>query len=196
MPLLQRFQTNRPYPAFVPSPTEGASPSPPPCPRPRARGVMAIASGKPCSGVVLAAVSLERSDVVPGLARTRLFPRDLPGQWTVVAIATGGGDRGGETPSPDKMTPKSPSPAPPPRPRFLERILVRPSPAPPPRPAFGLLPRPRPGARAVFAIASGKPRPGSGVDAGFPKDRERTGRGEPARNWFFPGPLPLDSGPW
>jgi hypothetical protein len=56
--LVHRFQNNRPYLAFVPSPTERFPLSPPPRPRfallprplPGARAVMAISRGKSCSG--------------------------------------------------------------------------------------------------------------------------------------------------
>jgi hypothetical protein len=48
--LVYRFQNNRPYQAFVPSPMERSPPSPPPRPLPGARAVMAISREKPCPG--------------------------------------------------------------------------------------------------------------------------------------------------
>jgi len=88
-------------PPSVPPPRPRFALLPRPLP-PGARAVMAISRGKPRQGVVgLAAVSLRGSDEVQELARTWLFPRVLPVQWTVVAIAIGGGADGeGASPRP------------------------------------------------------------------------------------------------
>ena len=91
--------------------------------------------------------------------------------WTVVAIATGGGADGeGASPLPCLCLVSSAS-----------------------RIKFYRLPyacSPLPGARAVLAISSGKPCPGSGADIGFPG---RAGRADPGRD--LPRISPC-TGPW
>ena len=76
--LVYRFQNNRPYPAFVPSPTERSPPSPHPA-REGARAVPGLISGDEPRLVLL---------------------QDLPLEWTVGISPRGGGDRGGGTPLP------------------------------------------------------------------------------------------------
>jgi len=101
-PAVLRFVPRTP-PGLPAGDTHMRSPTPPPRPRfallPRPRvgagAVMAISSGKPYPVLL----------------------RDLPVQWTVVAIATGGGDRGGGSPSPQVGTltflPEAPTQPPP-----------------------------------------------------------------------------------
>ena len=87
------------------------------------------------------------------------------GQWEYRHGGAGTGE--GEPPSPGKMSPDSSSP-----------------------PALRAPPPPPPGGEGSHGDTRGKPCPGSGVEAGFPKDREKS-----ARNWFFPG-ISSCTGPW
>jgi len=133
----------------TPKSSSPASPTPPVLrapPTPGGRGSHGDIREKPCPGAALPPVS--RSDISfpegqagesrSGAGRKLVLPRDLPVQWTVVAIATGGGGQGGGLP-------------PSPKRRY--------SPSPPPRPRSALLHRPR-RAGAVTWRYRGKPCPG------------------------------------
>jgi len=142
---------NRPYLAFVPSPTERSPPSP--------RSARASRSSPaPGDGAGSGFPGEERG-------RTR-FSRLVSVHWTVVAIATGGGDRGG-LPLPAGVNSYVPLRQPPPRPRFLEGILVRSSPAAPTPPALRAPPPPPPGGRGSHGDSQGKAVSGGGAGGGF-----------------------------
>ena len=162
---------NRPSLAFVPSPTERSPPSP--------RSARASRSSPaPGDGAGSGFPGEERG-------RTR-FSRLVPVHWTVVAIATGGGDRGGGSPLPGQNGTRTflsgiPHPAraswrgysyvplwqPPPRPRFLEGIPVRSSLAAPTPPALRAPPPPPPGGRGSHGDSQGKAVSGGGAGGGF-----------------------------
>ena len=162
---------------------------------------MAIAGGKPCPGSGADAGFLEGRESKPGPSSSTGSPRALDRG----GIATRGGDRGGVSPSPDKMSPKSPAPAAPTPPGIpggdTHTLLRHPHPTRhswrgysyvslrQPHPARAARSSPAPlGRGQCVAIPSGKPCPGNGADIGF--WGERAGP-EPV----LPG-LSRYTGPW